>query len=409
MANDKKYAGIETLRTFLDNLKDIFAPTKHEHLMSDISDYTIDSQLDSASVNPVQNAVITAELDTIKDTKAEAEHGHNYYGVCSTGASTAAKTVTIDGFKLVEGAMVIIKFENANSASNPTLNVNGTGAYPMYRYGTTVISTGTTSTGWIAGAVQVFVYDGASWIRDYWSNSTYSNASLGQGYATCSTAADTVAKTASMSSYALITGGIVAIKFTNDVCANATLNIASKGAKAICYKGAAITDGIIKAGDIATFIYSTNYHLLSIDRWNDEFDTIRSEMTTALEGKANANHTHDEYETKEDAQVKYDTITEAKTDWNQNDETAIDYVKNRTHWVEQVTEVMLEEQDVISVDHSFFACAKADLTDYMSISECDIDQYFTVTVNGVKYKCTSWHDVAYEANTIFIGDSRIWG
>lgn len=40
----------------------------------------------------------------------------------------------------------------------------------------------------------------------------------------------------------------------------------------------------------------------------------------------------DSFETKENAQVKYDELTElaiTQSDWNQNDETAIDYIKNR--------------------------------------------------------------------------------
>ena len=190
----------------------------------------------------------------------------NYYGVCKTAAGTAAKTVTIDGFKLEVGAMVIVKFDNANSATSPTLNVSGTGAKPMYRYGTTALGTGTTTTGWYADSVQLLVYDGTGWIRDYWNNSTYSNAGLGQGYGTCSTAADTLAKTVSISSYTLATGGVVSIYFENAVPANATLNITSKGAKPIYYNGAAITDGVIGAGDTATFIYSTNYHLIALNK-----------------------------------------------------------------------------------------------------------------------------------------------
>lgn len=84
------------------------------------------------------------------------------------------------------------------------------------------------------------------------------------GYTTCSTEAATLAKKASLSSYTLSTGGIVVVQFTYDVPAGATLNVNSKGAKAIYYKGAAITDGVIKAGDTATFMYSTCYHLISI-------------------------------------------------------------------------------------------------------------------------------------------------
>ena len=188
------------------------------------------------------------------------------YGVCETAADDAAKIVTVDNFSLETGAIVIVKFTNSNSVASPTLNVNNTGAKAIMRYGTTAASSGTTTSGWVAGAVQMFVFDGTNWIRDYWNNTTYNNVGLGQGYTTCSTAAATVAKTADLSSYALTTGGIVSVKFTYDVPASATLNINSKGAKAIYHKGAAIKAGVIKAGDTATFIYSTRYHLIAIDR-----------------------------------------------------------------------------------------------------------------------------------------------
>lgn len=194
----------------------------------------------------------------------------HYYGVCDTASNDAAKVVTIENFELVVGAQVSIKFTNQSATDTEgdalTLNINGTGALPMRRYGTTAMSTSTTSSGWQAGAVQTFTYDGSAWIREFWYNTTYSNQGLGQGYGTCSTAASTTAKTASISSYSLTTGGIVSIKFTNDVPASATLNITSKGAKSIYHKGAAIKAGVIKAGDTATFIYSSQYHLIAIDR-----------------------------------------------------------------------------------------------------------------------------------------------
>ena len=194
------------------------------------------------------------------------------YGVCETASDVVDKEVTVsdENFELKEGAVIIVRFINSNGAASPTLNVNGTGAMPIYRYGTTAASTATTTTGWTAGAIQLFVYSGEGWVRDYWSNTTYTNVALGQGYATCSTAAATVAKTATLSSYTLTANGIVSVRFTNDVPAKATLNINSKGAKAIYFNNAAITDGIIKAGDTATFIYSTYYRLISIDRWQKD-------------------------------------------------------------------------------------------------------------------------------------------
>ena len=99
------------------------------------------------------------------------------------------------------------------------------------------------------------------------TDTTYTNAKLGQGYGTCTTAEATTAKSVTLSSYALVTGGVVAVKFTNAVPANATMNINSKGAKSIFYKGSAITAGIIKAGDVAFFMFDgTQYHLLGTDR-----------------------------------------------------------------------------------------------------------------------------------------------
>lgn len=100
-----------------------------------------------------------------------------------------------------------------------------------------------------------------------WTDTTYTQEKLGQGYATCSTAAATAAKAATLSNYNLAKGGVVAVKFENAVPASATLNVNSKGAKDIYFNGAAITANIIQAGDTATFIYDgSKYHLLSVDR-----------------------------------------------------------------------------------------------------------------------------------------------
>ena len=188
-------------------------------------------------------------------------------GYAVTAGTTSAYTATITGVTLTHGTMIALRF-NATNAKNATLNVNSLGAKPIYYKGAAI-----TASRAPANAVMLLVYDTTqvstgAWhcIYSYDANSTYSNASLGQGYATCDTAAATVAKTAALSSYALSTGGIVAVKFTYDVPANATLNVNSKGAKAIYYKGAAITGKVIKAGDVATFIYNgTQYHLIAID------------------------------------------------------------------------------------------------------------------------------------------------
>ena len=81
---------------------------------------------------------------------------------------------------------------------------------------------------------------------------------------------------------------MVAIKFTYAVPASATLNINSKGAKAIYNRGVAIKAGAINAGDIATFVYNGSdcYHLLTVDRDNNTTYSTMTGATADAAGKA---------------------------------------------------------------------------------------------------------------------------
>ena len=56
----------------------------------------------------------------------------HHFGVCSTAGATAAKTCTIPGLAAADGARATVQFTNANTAANPTLNINGVGAFPIY-------------------------------------------------------------------------------------------------------------------------------------------------------------------------------------------------------------------------------------------------------------------------------------
>ena len=100
------------------------------------------------------------------------------YATCSTVAETSAKIATIqDGqdFSLFNGETVHVKFTYTNTASLPTLNINGTGAYPIARYGNTAVGT-TASTSWQAGAVITVTFDGESWqMNDFSESGKYEN------------------------------------------------------------------------------------------------------------------------------------------------------------------------------------------------------------------------------------------
>lgn len=68
------------------------------------------------------------------DTDDSGEsHGGSYYGVCVTIPSTVEKVVTCEDFVLSEGVAIDVYFSYSNTASDPTLNVNNTGAYKIDR------------------------------------------------------------------------------------------------------------------------------------------------------------------------------------------------------------------------------------------------------------------------------------
>jgi len=84
-----------------------------------------------------------------------------WYATSDSAESTIAKIATCNqtGFALATGAKVIVKFDYTNTASSPTLNVNGTGDIAIVAYGTTA-----PELYWVAGDVVEFTYDGTSWV-----------------------------------------------------------------------------------------------------------------------------------------------------------------------------------------------------------------------------------------------------
>ena len=74
----------------------------------------------------------------------EANIASTAYCTCATAAATAAKVANLQGvesntFTLMTGITVHVKFTYSNTATNPTLNVNGTGAKAIMKYGTTAV------------------------------------------------------------------------------------------------------------------------------------------------------------------------------------------------------------------------------------------------------------------------------
>lgn len=105
------------------------------------------------------NAVETAN-QAKSNVNAALTRATCHYGTCSTAAATVAKVVTLSGFELYTGAQVSVKFTNANTATNPTLNVNSTGAKNIRVNNANITSTYY----WSANNTVTFVYDGTYWV-----------------------------------------------------------------------------------------------------------------------------------------------------------------------------------------------------------------------------------------------------
>ena len=226
------------------------------------------------------------------------------YAVCSTAAGTAAKTVSIPGITLKTGVEITVRFSVTNTAANPTLNLNSTGAKAI-RYRNTAISAGYLA----ANRTYRFVYDGTYWqlVGDVDTNPAAATAapkdlakaaatgtsknyaredhvhklpeSVGKlstkrtidgvefdgednihHYGACSTAAGTAAKTVTLSGFVLATGAEITVKFSStNTAANPTLNVNSTGAKGIRYKNAAVPSGYIVANKTYRFVYDGTY------------------------------------------------------------------------------------------------------------------------------------------------------
>lgn len=102
-----------------------------------------------ADTDYVDVADINGNMDTLDAAFA-------LYAVCSTAAGTAAKTVTISGFRLFTGAVAYIKFSVKNTAAKPTLNISGTGAKAIWYQGAAISSSYLN-----ANRTYAFIYDGS--------------------------------------------------------------------------------------------------------------------------------------------------------------------------------------------------------------------------------------------------------
>ena len=136
--------------------------TNKPTIPTELSQLTNDSGFITANDN-VASATKLANTRYLNGVPFDGSANAINYAVCSTPASTTAKTVSISRFSLVTGAQVRVEFDHPNTASAPTLNVGGTGAKRMSYKGSLITNTNFTFN---PTKIYTFTYDGTYWVLE---------------------------------------------------------------------------------------------------------------------------------------------------------------------------------------------------------------------------------------------------
>ena len=121
-------------------------------------DLAVNGTLTADVTGNADTATKLATARTIDGVSFNGTANITHYGSCSTAAATAAKTVACTGFTLATGARIEVKFTVTNTAANPTLNVNSTGAKAIYYRGAAIPA------GYLAAdRTYAFIYNGTQY------------------------------------------------------------------------------------------------------------------------------------------------------------------------------------------------------------------------------------------------------
>lgn len=188
-----------------------------------------------------------------------AAHG---FGTCTTGANVADKIVDCPGFQLFTGACISVRFNNGNTSTAATMNVNSTGAKPIRALmNDTAAPVGL----WKAGEVVTLVYGGTNWLVV--DGGRYSPPGR-VWYGTCPTAAGGTGGNPKIvtveDGFTLTTGATIAVKFDNasgGLGYGRDLNVNGTGAVPINVRG--MTGTMLyepwSAGEVVVFVYDGTY------------------------------------------------------------------------------------------------------------------------------------------------------
>ena len=174
--NQNKYVGLDALKAFLDNIKTKFSELGHKHTISDLTDYTVDSELTSSSTNPVANKAVNDGINllyetmfSITDEKADINHTHTKEDIGLENVDNTADDEKYVYHAEIAEAANSVEWKNISNKPFSTA-VNGTVILPVTNveesddgHGIGRGSTGRFSAAVVSGEEYKVVFDGAEY------------------------------------------------------------------------------------------------------------------------------------------------------------------------------------------------------------------------------------------------------
>lgn len=225
------------------------------------------------------NDYTTAEKNKLAGIATGAEVNQNTFSTVKVGTTLVAADAKTDTLELVAGTNITLTPDATNDkvtiATAAEVNQN---AFSNVKFGSyTVAANSKTDTLELVAGTNIAITPGTN-DKVTITAATVTLPNLGCGYAECTNdglnRTCSVINTVTQATYTLVTGGMVAVKFTYAITNSATtLNIDSTGAKPMKFSTDTGYLLNIKAGDIVTFVYDgTNYQVVSVNRFSGDLN-----------------------------------------------------------------------------------------------------------------------------------------
>lgn len=367
-----KYVTPRRLSTFLDNLKNVFALSGHKHTTSDITDYTVDSELSSTSTNPVQNRVLNEEFDVIAesmnaldlaiDEKANSSHDHDDRYYTETEIDQKLSAVNTNITNITSGDTPVKEAEHAESADTATNATNANHA--------TSADSATSAT----SATKATQDGNGKVISSTYETKTDATKKLDEA----KTYTDT--KTSGLASTSIVNTSInnhnTSTSAHNDI--RDLINGLTTRLNALADSDDTTLD---QMSEIVTYIKSNKSLIDSVTTSKVNVTDIINNLTTNVSNKPLSAAQGVTIKTLiDELQASLDAIPQS--DWNQGDSTQIDYIKNRTHWSKTESAIVSEE----TVDTSDYTYT------FVTPFALNIGQTYIVVFDGTTYNCVAFRD-----------------